>query len=234
VEVTGGSKGGQTVLLTDVDRIRVRAYMHRHKLHQKQFNLDGPNEVATLCDRILEMVDDGELNDDGTTPRRIFSEPPHTTWDNFFSGDQTMEYIASKGLGITCTVNQGRLPSKVPGQHWHKAKLSTNSDDRCKAARFENPIVAVKRNKKKWGTDSVWMHTSFQSTGACNIAHVNALNHCSLCAQQKARGHALFKRQWAIEMNKSRYLYLHTYGKVDKIDHMIKNCNMYYRYVLLL
>jgi len=66
------------------------------------------------------------------------------TWDNFFSGDQTMEYAATKGIGLTCTVNRGRLHSKVPSQYWHKAKLNNYSDDQCKAARFENPIVAVK------------------------------------------------------------------------------------------
>lgn len=76
------------------------------------------------------------------------------------------------------------------------------------------------------------MHTSFQSTGACNIGHVNAINSCSLYAQKKERGQAIFKRQWAIKMNESRQLYLNTYGKVDKIDHYIKNCNMSSRYEL--
>jgi len=182
-----------------------------------------------MGDQILKMVQPGDA-EDPNKPKAIFTEKPHITWDNFFSGDQTMEYCASKGLVITCTVNRGRLPGKVPAQYWHKTKLNAYSDDRCKAARFENPIVAVKRNKAKWKTDAVWVHTSFQSTGACNIAHVNALNTCSLYAQKKERGHALFKRQWAIEMKDSRQLYLNTYGKVDKIDHYIKNCNMTYRY----
>jgi hypothetical protein len=29
----GVSKGGQTVVVSDVDRIRPRAYVHRHKMH---------------------------------------------------------------------------------------------------------------------------------------------------------------------------------------------------------
>jgi len=134
-----------------------------------------------------------------------------------------MEYVASKGMGMTCTVNRGRLPGKVPNQYWHKG--TTGSDDRAKGARFEYPIVAVKRDKEKYG-NSVWVHTSFQSTSSCNISSVNALNHCSLCAQQRERGRGLFKRTWTIEMNESRQLYLATYGKIDRIDHMIKNCNM--------
>ena len=166
--------------------------MHHHKPHQKQFNLEGPNEVAMIRDKTLEMVDDGDVDKEA-----LFSEPPHTTWDNFFSGDQTMECIASKGLGITCTINSGRLPAKVPSHFWHKAKSNTCSNDRCKAARFKNPVVAVKRNKTKRGTDAAWTHTSFQSTGACNIAHTNAIDSCGLHAQRKERGRALFKRQWA-------------------------------------
>jgi len=202
--------------------------MHRHKLHHKHFNLEGPNEAVAMSENILEMMLPGDP-DDPNKPKAVFSEPPHTAWDDHFSGEQTVERVASKGLGITCTVSRGRLPSKVPAHCWHKAKLQNYSDDRCRAARFENPIVAVKRNKTKWGTDAVWTHTSFQSTGACNIAHVNAVNSVGLYAQKKERGRALFKRQWAIEMNESRQLYLNTHGKVDRIDHMIKNCNMGYR-----
>jgi len=123
-------------------------------------------------------------------------------------------------------VQRGRLPGKVKAEHLHKGL--TKSEDRPKAARFENPVVLVKRDKEKWG-DSVWVHTSFQSTSSCNIAHVNAINSCSLFATTKERGRKLFKRSWAIEMNESRQLYLATYGKIDRIDHLIKNCNLYYR-----
>ena len=135
-----------------------------------------------------------------------------------------MEHVASKGFGMTCTVNRGRLPSKAPSEHWHKAL--TKTDDRCKAARFENPVVAVKRDCHKWGNKSVCAHTSFQSTSSCNIAHLDAINSCELCAQPKERGRAMFKRTWAVEMNQSRQLCLNSHGKIDKIDHMIKNCNM--------
>lgn len=72
-------------------------------------------------------------------------------------------------------------------------------------------------------------HVSFQSTGPCNISTVNALNACSSGVQTKERGRAQRKRYWGIEMNEARYLYLGTYWGVDRLDHMIKNANMFYR-----
>ena len=41
------TKGMQTVIVSDVDWIRPRAYLHRHKLHTKLFNTQGPNEVTS-------------------------------------------------------------------------------------------------------------------------------------------------------------------------------------------
>ena len=234
LEKPGGSKGGQTVVVADVDRIRVRACVHRHKLHTKHFGYEGNNEVKMIVDELLPFVKndthgdaDAHSYEEGLyKPKPLFSEPPHVTWDNFFSGDNSVTCCAEKGFGFTSTVNRGRLPGKVPTKCWHKQSTAAN-DQRAKAARCENPVVAVKR-KTEWG-NSVWIHTSFQSTGPCNISHVNAINSCSLFAQQKERGRAIFKRTRAMEMNESRKLYLATYGKVDRIDHMVKNCNLYYR-----
>ena len=234
IEKPGGPKGGQLAVVSDVDRIRIRAYVHRHKLHPKHFSHEGANEVKLICDQLLEMVDDGTMHapynpqrdPDVWSPKKMLREKPHITWDNCFSGDQMMTYAAEKGIGITCTVNRGRLPKGTPSKYLHKSR--TDVDPRSKAARFENPIVAIKRDPDHWGT-SVWQHTSFQSTSSCNISHVNAINTCSLFAKQKERGRALFKRTWAIEMNESRQLCLQTHGKIDKIDHMVKNCNLYYR-----
>ena len=232
LEKPSGSKGGQLVVVSDVNRMRVRAHIHRHKLHKKHYSIEGCNEVKLIGDQLLQMVDNGEpyvavgYDSDYRRIRPILREKPHITWDNYFSGDQTMNYAAENGIGVTLTVNRGRLPAGVPSKCLHKSR--TDADERSRAARFENPIVAIKRDPTKWKS-SVWQHTSFQSTSSCNIAHVNAINVCGLFAQEKQRGRALFKRTWAIEMNESRQLYLSTYGKIDKIDHMIRNCNLYYR-----
>ena len=122
------------------------------------------------------------------------------------------------------TCRRDRLPGKgvVSGKYWHKEK--TNHLDRAKAARYEQPIFAIKRVG-----DSLIQHCSFQSTSSCNISSVNALNDLELFVGCKERGRGLQRRQWGIEMNQSRELYLHTYGVIDRIDHLIYNCNMSYR-----
>ncbi len=41
----GITRGGQVVIVSDVDRIRPRAYLHRHKLHENAYTSQGPSEV---------------------------------------------------------------------------------------------------------------------------------------------------------------------------------------------
>jgi hypothetical protein len=146
------------------------------------------------------------------------------TWDNFFSGDAIFEYAAVKGFGLTMTCRRDRLPNKgiIKGKYFHKEK--TDSKARPKAARYEQPIFAIKRVG-----DSLIQHTSFQSTSSCNITCVNALNELQLYVTAKERGRGLNKRHWGIEMNEARELYLKTYGTIDRIDHLIHNCCMSYR-----
>ena len=145
------------------------------------------------------------------------------TWDNYFSGDAIMEYAYDQGFGFTSTIRRDRLPKGVPGKFFHKEK--TNSTWRPKAARFLNPIFAVKTSDE---SQSVMSVTSFQLTLSCNIACVNTLNSCSLYAHTKERGRKERKRRWAIEMNEARELYLRTYGAIDRMDHLIQNCNIGY------
>ena len=45
----------------------------------------------------------------------------------------------------------------------------------------------------------------------------------------RERGRGKNKRDWVIEMNHARRLYLSTYNGVDVLDHKIKNANMFYR-----
>ena len=46
----GITKGGQTVICSDVDRIRPRAYVHRHKCHDYQFPQKGPSEIYMIIE----------------------------------------------------------------------------------------------------------------------------------------------------------------------------------------
>jgi hypothetical protein len=57
---------------------------------------------------------------------------------------------------------------------------------------------------------------------------VNALIKNKLAVRTKKRGQEKTKVKWAIEMNKARQLYLASYGRIDTIDSLIKNCNMFY------
>ena len=54
----GVSKGGQTVLISDVHRIRPRAYLHRHKLHEKPpgWTRMGQVEARLILEKIVPMV----------------------------------------------------------------------------------------------------------------------------------------------------------------------------------
>ncbi|MGL5935917.1 MAG: hypothetical protein ACRCZI_09885, partial [Cetobacterium sp.] len=235
----GISKGGQTVIISDVDRLRPRAYVHRHKVHDYAYTVKGPSEVRMIYEQLQLLMplpptldEDDDLSvamatiaDRKKHPHRgILRGQPHMTWDNFFSGDEILEYAAEKGFGLTMTCRRDRLPGKgvVSTKYWHKEK--TNSMPRPKAARYEQPIFAIKRVG-----ESLIQHTSFQSTSSCNISSVNALNELSLYVACKQRGRGINKRHWGIEMNESRQLYLHTYGIIDQIDHLIQNCFMSYR-----
>jgi hypothetical protein len=224
----GVTKGGQIVMISDVHRIRPRAFLHRHKLHVKPpgWTQQGPFEVKTLLETLNGLVD-GEPGDGGR--RQIFKKKPHSTWDNFFSGDQICDHAGELGFGVTMTCRRDRLPNGVPSDNMCKKK--TTNDPRPKAARFNQPINLVKivegdgANKKGY----VRVHTTFQSTSSCNISTVNALNECSMYVRKRERGRKENKRFWGIEMNDARELYLGTYSRIDSIDHLIKNASMFYR-----
>jgi uncharacterized membrane protein YukC len=142
--------------------------------------------------------------------------------DNFFSGESIIAYAARKEFGLTMTCRRDRLPHGVPSKHYHKEK--TDSKARPKAVRYEQPIFAIKHIG-----NSIIQHTSFQSTSSCNISSVNALfKQTQIVCYWLERGRGNQKRQWAIEMNGSRELYLNTYGAIDRLDHLIQNCMMSY------
>ena len=77
----GISKGVQIVITSDVNRNQVRAYTHRHKIHRRRKgSVEGPNEAVMDANKIVPLVKGHPLIKGGH--RQIFSEPPHTTWDN--------------------------------------------------------------------------------------------------------------------------------------------------------
>lgn len=166
------------------------------------------------------QVEDGEA---GFKPKRTFSECPHFTWDNCFSGDARVHWAAKEGFVLTVTCGRDRFPRGMPSKCM--CKLDTNSTARPKAARLENPILPT---KKVEGTGSVLQFATFQSTSSCDFTHVNAVNQCNLFAGVRECGRGKHKQQWGIKMNEPRQLHLNACGKVDTIDHMTKNCALFY------
>jgi hypothetical protein len=137
--------------------------------------------------------------------RQIFIQKPHSTWDDFFSGDDISDWIGRNGFGITMTFRRDRLPRGVPNHWFHKVATSPD-DTKARVARFNNPIAVVKHvvippeGKTEGETEGdtgpvlsppikyTRVHVTFQSTWSCNITTVNALYQNSLFVVGKERG----------------------------------------------
>ena len=138
-----------------------------------------------------------------------------------------MTWLGQKGFGALMTCRRDRLPEGIETKYWHKDR--TESNDKSRVARFFQPVVATKDFDATNTTKAYQrVHISFQSTSSCNFTTVNSLNMCKLGLEKREQGRGHGKRVWGIEMNHARKLYLNTYYRIDVIDHLIKNCRMYY------
>ena len=240
------SKGGQTTMLYDVSRRYPRHYIHRHKLTNKcrppGFNSEGPAEIVQMINEIEKLIPgrrDPDHADMGLIVphpsgkliryqrKAIFASTTHIIADNYFSGENVMDYVGRRGFGMTCTCRRDRIPKEIkPYVHHEK---TTNYDQRCRVMQFQNPVTAVKQVPAA-GADKAYtkMLVSFQSTGATNIAGVNNLPSCQLYVSKKDRGKREDKLVWGIEQNEGRETYLGHYFGVHLADHMIQNANIRY------
>lgn len=190
--------------------------------------------MYTLANKLVTMVDEESNNGEFVTMKnlidgseyvvpvkKIYPKRPHITADNHFSGENVMSFLGESGFGMTVTCRRDRFPPGLKNYFNHEKVAST--DRRTRVARFEQPIIAVKRvqgdgDKKPYYRTFV----SFQSTGATNIAGVNNLPSLTLYVQPKYRGTKKNKFAWATEQNEAREIYLNHYHGVDNMDHMIK------------
>jgi len=236
-------------MLYDINHHYPRAYIHRHKLTVKNrpigFNAEGPAEVVQmvgLIERLLHRdgYDEIALMRDGAGTLHeykmnpIYSQRPHITADNYFSGENVLDYLGVRGYGMTCTCRRDRFPKELKQYLHHEKILST--DPKARVMRFMNPIVAIKHvpapNNDKEGKESAVEKSytksmiSFHSTGATNIAGVYNVRSCQLYVSKKERVRKEDKRVWAIEQNEARETYLGHYYGVDSADHMIKNAQI--------
>ena len=118
---------------------------------------------------IMEQIMPSIKGQDADSPRQIWKVRPHMTWDNYFSGSCIiLNLLGELVLGATVTCRHDRRPKEITDTYLHKKK--TDSSPRPKAARYFNPIVAVKNVPAvdgKKGCQQV--HTSFQSTPFATI-----------------------------------------------------------------
>ena len=201
-------KGGQTTMVFGVLCRYPRAYVHRHKMHERPdgFTAEGKFEIKNLIDQIEKLVIVGGIATDDEhnvsipppsghgTPavyrrRQIYSRPPHLTCDNHFSGDNVLDYAGSKGFGITQMCRRDRFPDGLKN-YLHHEVVNAN-DARLKAMRFQKPIVAIKQVPTRGegeATTKPYTKTmvSFQSTGATNFCGVNNLPSADLYVTVKA------------------------------------------------
>jgi hypothetical protein len=139
--------GMQTVIISDVHRKRPRAYTHRNKVWKKPdgWGKEGPCEVHRLIEILQPMVV-GEKAITGI--RQIFSEKPHSTWDNYFSGDDIMDFLGERGFAATMTCQRNRLPKGINNAFFCKEK-TIPGDKHARVAQFNQPITLVKTSTKK-------------------------------------------------------------------------------------
>jgi hypothetical protein len=64
----------------------------------------------------------GDSRTSGSTTKKIFREKPHSTWDNYFSGDMILNWLGENGFSSTMTCRRDRLPAEIPGHFLHKGK----------------------------------------------------------------------------------------------------------------
>ena len=217
----GVSKGGQTVIVSAVNRIRPYWYQHRHSdtpRYGQGFTGEGPAEVRSCIDALEKWVAGREGNE-----KKIFAMAPHLTWDNYFSGVEVFHYTGQKGFGLTMTCRRNRLPKGIEVEFMHKGKTDKIAT-RIKAARHIEPVILVKEEE-----NYEIVLTSFQSTSSCNLMSVNSISENKNFVEARSRGRKDQKRIYVIEQNMSRLLYLKTYSRIDSIDHLIKITNINYR-----
>ena len=229
------SKGGQIVMMYDVNKRYPRAYVHRHSCHPPDdvFNVKGPAEIMMLVKQLDELVIGAHeasiaiVNPaTGRTTlvpkKQIYERQPHIIADNFFSHDKLLDILGKKGYGMTCTFRRDRFPTGLKEFCHHERTQAPEL--KAKIMRYQNPIIAIKQCRGGLGEkDYTKTLVSFQSTGSTNIGGVNNLPSCSLYVRKKERGKKGEKHVWGIEDNEARGTYLYHYNSVDVADHMVKN-----------
>ena len=143
--------------------------------------------------------------------------------DNYFVTDAFIDWDGNAGLGIIGTNPMNMLPKDITPFYLHKDNTNTTMKH-TKAARFFDPIVAVKKYLRGFQR----VHVSFQSTSSCNIVSVNTINECTNFVELREKGRYKHKQQWVIEMNHAQKFYLATHCCIDVLDGRIQHAHIFY------
>ena len=115
------ARGFQDVIVTEVGRARLIAFIHRHKKHVHLLNTGhtGPNEARLFIEQVLRM---SKLHKGSTGPLRACdhglsfpelysadpSEQPHFTFDNHFQHNDLVDWLLPfDGVGMLSTAHAG-------------------------------------------------------------------------------------------------------------------------------
>ena len=108
------SKGGQTVMMYDVNNRYPCAYVHHHSCHPPDdiFNVKGPAKIMMLGKQLDQLVIGADeasiaLVNQATgkatlvSKKQIYERQPHIIINNFFSHDKLLDILGRKGYGMT-------------------------------------------------------------------------------------------------------------------------------------
>ena len=182
-------------MIYDIHRRYPRGYVHRHKCHVRTapFKSVGQSEVVMLVGQLDRLIKgNGEVPtttlksptngiDMVYTMKTIYDKPPHIIADNLFTSEGIMDFLGDKGYGMTGTCARNCIPADLKPYTHHTKVDATHG--RCRAMRFENPIVAIKQSqlpKKGKPTQRHSCHSSLQegltSLASTIFLHVNYIS----------------------------------------------------------
>jgi hypothetical protein len=115
----GVTCGGQIVIVNDVGRIRPRAYTHRHRCHEGESSVGGPNKVKHLVTKLLT-----ELWTVLSTHEDLACKTVHHVGQLLFRRECVAIWCADQGFSMTSTLRRDRFPQGVLKYFFHRQKTT--------------------------------------------------------------------------------------------------------------
>lgn len=156
-------------------------------------------------------------------PKTIFHNKPRITVDKYFGDDQVIDCDGQKCFVFIHTVRRDCLPFKLPNSAFHKQ--SATAKNQCTRVARVLPQTTVVKTLLVYTKDGL----SFLSTGPTDLSCVNSDNANQHISSAKSCGGEINKREWVVEMNDPKQLYLVSNGRTYTIDQQIESCKIFYK-----